>query len=504
MTMTFQLLIVDDEAPVRKGLSSFINWESIGCSVCDTACDGYDAIEKIKNNHIDIVLTDVKMPELDGLGLAKYIYETHPEIAVIMLTGYAEFEYAQKAINYHVVQFLLKPTSKDEVISAVKSAQQKIITSKEHDEIAKSEVAFLIERMLQEMVYATPSPETEKKLNEHGILLDSYYIASFQLNGNQSEISQLKELIIQHKVNSYCFRYDNLILSIHFSDQLECVSDSCSEIVQILDTLYGIKVSIGISQLHHGGLEFSSAITEAIHALSLNFYSTSCIALFNGQNIQADSALSTDTSLALFELETAVFQRDFSKAYSITNTMFMKLQSSFSSPSYVKNICSQIYYLTFRVMAKYKKILPPESYIDDIIKATDIFQLESIISELLQFAKRSFTDSGKKYSAHITDTISYIQEHLTENLSLEILAQNVHMNDTYLSRTFKKESGYSIIEYITMLRIEKAKELLANKNILTYEISEQIGFSDPSYFSLLFKKYTGMSPKEYRHQFIYQ
>jgi two-component system response regulator YesN len=501
--MTFRLLIVDDEAPVRKGLSSFINWESIDCIVCDTACDGTEAIEKLKKNSIDIVITDVKMPELDGIGLAKYLYENHPNIAVIMLTGYAEFEYARRAISYHVVEFLVKPTSKDEVITAVKSAQQKIIASKEQDEIAKNEIAFLMERLLQDLIYTSATEESEVQLRSYGMTLDNYYIVAFQLMGNNGDISQLKELIIQQKNNNYYFRYDNLILSIYFSPQIEPVIEHCSETALILESLYSLKLSIGISQLHHGGKDFSTAVAQAIHTLSLNFYSSSCIAVFTEQNVQSESVLATDTTLSLYELETAILNRDFSTALSIINTLFMKLQSNFSSPSYTKNICTHIYYVIFRVMAKYQQVLPPESFLSRMMDAPDIFQLESIIDELLQFAKKSFNGTEKKYSPHIHNTITYIQEHLTENLSLDILAQNVHMNDTYLSRTFKKECGYSITEYITTLRVEKAKNLLADSSILTYEVSEQAGFNDPSYFSLLFKRYTGLSPKEYRNQFVH-
>ena len=162
--MIFHLLIVDDEAAARKGLSCFIDWESIDCTVAATACDGADAIRKIENEPIDIVITDIKMPEVDGLGLAKYIYENHPQIAVILLTGYAEFEYARTAIRYNVSCFLLKPTPKDEIVAAVKEAQQKIIISRNRDSIAKSELAFLKDQFLQDLTCGNVREDTQKRL----------------------------------------------------------------------------------------------------------------------------------------------------------------------------------------------------------------------------------------------------------------------------------------------------------------------------------------------------
>lgn len=501
--MIFHLLIVDDEATMRKGLSSFINWESIDCIVSAAACDGADAIEKIENAPIDIVITDIKMPEVDGLGLAKYIYENHPEIAVILLTGYAEFEYARTAIRYNVTHFLLKPTSKDEIITAVKEAQQKIIISKRQDSIAKSELAFLKDQFLQDLTCSGVTPDTAAGLERFDISLDCYYIAAFQLNENPAEIKQLKELIIRQKSNSYCFRCNNLILSIYYYDQLESVIENCNEIIRIPGHLYSMKISAGISQLHHGPEEFSTATFEAIHTLSLTFYSTSSIAVFDRQNIQSEYILSAEDTLSLYSLETAILQRDFASASSVTGALFMKLKSNFVNASDVKNICSHIYYLVFRVLAKYQLIPPSEEFLVRISRSSDIFQLEDIIEQLLSLAKKTLTASEKKYSQYVQEAILYIREHLSENLVLEDIAHYAHINSSYLSRTFKKECGYSITEYITAMRIERAKDLLANSSLLTYEIAEQIGINDSSYFSLLFKKHTGLTPTEYKNQFVH-
>lgn len=109
--MIFKLLVVDDESTMRKGIANFMNWESIDCEVIGTASDGLEAIEFIKTNPVDIILTDIKMPIADGLEVAKFIYENYSDIKVILLTGYADFEYAKTAIRYNVSAFILKPTN---------------------------------------------------------------------------------------------------------------------------------------------------------------------------------------------------------------------------------------------------------------------------------------------------------------------------------------------------------------------------------------------------------
>lgn len=499
--MIFHLLIVDDEAATRRGLSGFFDWESIDCTVAATACDGAEAIEILKTTPVDIVITDIKMPVVDGLELAKYIYENRPQIAVILLTGYAEFEYARSAIRYNVSSFLLKPTPKEEIVAAVKEAQQRIIVSKRQDSIAKSELAFLKDQFLQELTYGNLSADTDRKLSEFHISLDHYYIAAFRLDSAPSELNQLKAFIIRQKSNSFCFRYNNLILSVYFSEDLMPVMENCREIVRIPERLYSMKVFAGISGLHHGAAEFSTATFEAIHTLSLTFYSPSSIAAFDPTADKAENVLSAEDTMSLYELENAIRQRDFQAASTVVGTLFLKLKSSFVNENDAKSVCFQIYYLSFRVLAKSERTLPSEDFLTRISRAADIFQLEDIIKKLLAFAREELTSSDREYSRYVQEAITYIREHHADDLTLDDIARYTHMNSSYLSRIFKKECGCSVTEYITAIRMEKAKELLETTNLLTYEIAKRIGINEPSYFSLLFKKHTGLTPTEYRSRF---
>lgn len=125
--MIFHLLIVDDESIFRKGLSEYINWETYDCVVSATAKNGTEAIEIIESTPIDIVITDVRMPSLDGIGLAKYIYENHPEISVIILSDIQNLKYARSAFSIMLQKYLLKPAAKTDVINAVQNVAKKLI-----------------------------------------------------------------------------------------------------------------------------------------------------------------------------------------------------------------------------------------------------------------------------------------------------------------------------------------------------------------------------------------
>ena len=157
--MIFKLLVVDDEVTMRKGISNYMNWASIDCQVVGSASDGMEAIDFLKNHPVDIVITDIKMPAADGLEVARFVHENHPMTKVIILTGYADFEYAQTAIKYHVTSFILKPTNKKELFAAVQEAQKQLIVSQQQENIAKEGVFFLKDQLMQEL---TDHPCTEE------------------------------------------------------------------------------------------------------------------------------------------------------------------------------------------------------------------------------------------------------------------------------------------------------------------------------------------------------
>lgn len=504
--MIFNLLIVDDEAPIRKGLSEYIKWEDYDCKVVATANNGEDAITKINENDINIVLTDVKMPLLDGIGLAKYIHENRPDIAVIILSGYSEFEYARSAIQYHVSQYLLKPASKDQVIAAVKEVCEKIVTSKSNTRIKESELAFLKDQLFQQLTDSNViDEEKQKKIDSFNLDFSHFYVAAFQLPKDFNEFSKLKDIIKDQQIESHCFRYNNMVLTAYFCDQNSYIGpivEDCKEIEYLFQEQYGKQLDIGISAHHSTAKHFSKAASEAITALSLNFYSASHIIAFSRDYVANRNIFPVDISVRLHEYETAILQLNFKAAKDVISTLFSNLQSNFTDEASVKNICTQIYLISYRLVMSTYNLPMDEKYVKMLTESSDIFQLKSIVSDMINDLQIQLTQSVKKYSAFIEESLNYIKEHLEDDLSLEQIAQHIHINESYFSRTFKKECGNSVISYINNLRINKAKELLATSNLKTFEISEAVGIHDPAYFSVLFKKNTGMSPKAYRDQFV--
>lgn len=502
--MNFHLMIVDDEAPIRKGISRFINWDAIDCTIEDTASDGLEAMEKLKQYPIDIVITDIRMPEADGLMLARHINENYPDVKVIILTGYADFLYAQTAIQYNVSDFLLKPISKEKVITAVQNAQKKIIASRQSHQAKQADFAFLKDQLFQELTDHPQDKGLLERLNEYGIHLNHYCIAAFQLLPPGGSIPALKELVTGHIEDGVCYRYNNLLLSVSpLPADLQTPAGALPryrEIVEMARSMYAFELSVGISAAHDGVAEYETAVYEAINALTQNFYSQSCIACHDEKLPSGSSyQMSAEEALSLNELESAIINRDFAAAKSVVSSIFIRMKSRFAKSVDAKNICMMIYYVGFRALVKKGKHVAPEDLTDRISHSSDIFELEEIIREYLEYLHRELTD-GEALSRIVCQALAYIDSHLSETLSLDTIAGAIPVTPSYLSRTFKKETGQGLTDYINMARIEKAKELLSDGRVLNYEVAEQAGFHDPAYFSATFKKYTGMSPKEYKNQ----
>lgn len=501
--MIFKILVVDDETIMRKGITNFINWESINCEIVATAENGAAAITYLQNNPVDIIITDIKMPIADGLEVARYVYEKNIETEVILLTGYADFEYAKTAIKYNVSSFLLKPTNKKDLFEAVQTAQEHLITSKKASSIAKEELAFLKEQLLQEMTGTSFQSSYKERLNKLGFSLDYYCAAAFQFFSPDNMLNALKKIIITEKKNAYCYRYNNLLITIYFLNEKtnyipKEILENCQEILDITHTLDSGILTIGLSQCHFGAETFQTAVSESIQALSLNFYSEENISIFQILGNAQMNGLTVENSLDLFHLENHLYNRSFDNTNITLNSIFTKFKHNFVNSMDAKNICSHIYYICYRILTKKDTVPPPGDFLTQIQSASDIFVLENAVNALMEYTQTQFIGSITIQNKLIESTVKYIHNNLSDFLSLDTCAESLHVSTSHLSRTFKKVCGESITEYINKARIEKAKEYLVSTRLLTYEIAALVGYNDATYFSSMFKKYVGVSPNYYR------
>ena len=466
-TMTFKLLIVDDESTMRKGIAEFMNWSAIDCEVAGTADDGLEAIEFLKEQEADIIITDIRMPEADGLAVARYVFENCPEKKVILLTGYADFEYAKTAIQYNVSAFILKPTSKKELFEAVQAAQKQLATSKRRSKIAEEEDAFLKEQFLQVLTDHAYRPQFGEKLRDYHLCLDGYYVAAFRLIPYHDDISFLKKIIIDEKENAYCYRYNNLIITVYSHNDFDKIFADCSEIEAIIRTLDSREISVGISCFHTEPAAFRQAVSEAIRALPLNFYAENNVSIFSMEKME-NCSLTAENSLDLFQFENLLLDWQFPEAEILLRNIFAKFKHNFVDAQEAKSICAQIYYICARITIK--KELSPLSpdHLTAIRHAGDIFALEQSVTELFAAMRSCLSDTATTQKQFTGKVMQYIEENLSADLSLEQIADHLHISASHLSRTFKKSAGVSLTDHINQVRIDRAKDLLRSTDIYIY------------------------------------
>ena len=531
----YKLMIVDDEAVIRKGLVNFIQWDAIGCQLVSEASNGLEAIEKIKEASPDIIITDVKMPGLNGIGLAKHIYENRLPIKVIILSGYADFSYAQSALKYGVVDFVLKPAEPEQLAEAVLKARQAMDLQKQNElklnglegRVSQS-LPELQEKLLRDIIDGLVRNQAllAKKASELGITaMQDYYVLAYELEdtgGSRhqpgAEYENVSILNINNFLSGAFNGHTHFLVSMDKSHLCSivafdptCVNNCmhlllniCGEILRSVNSFMKFSISIGISSSHKSLTELPEAYKEALSALSSKFYidGESCISIYTSYTNNMAHADRMLVNSYLERIIRCLLDDRMEASAALIHELFEKLRSDKQPIEYIKNmgihLCSSFETLLSGYDTSLSECMPNGSGIYvEILQSRSIGCLRDILTGVVNSTAAFLTNRSKQNSMIINKVLDYIRDNYKSPITLQQLADHVHVNSSYLSRLFKKKTGETITDAIIKFRIEKAKELLLNTNLKTYEVAAEVGIDDPPYFSVIFKKYTGISPKDY-------
>lgn len=528
----YSVMIVDDEAIIRKGISNFIEWASLNCQVVVEASNGLEAMAYLGNHAIDIVISDIKMPGADGIALSKHIYEHYPNTKVILLTGYSDFKYAQSAIKYNIIEFILKPSSNDKILKAVEDAIDVISNDRLQLQTLKEMEIQLTKNqsLLQEKFFCDifcDIHNDRNKVNEQldilNIKLDNYHVLAFDFSNNNIDtfskqengtniLNEIKKFIsiIFKEFDHYNVAINNNYISTIVNitkksnkSSTEILHDKSKELIAFFNSFMSVSISLGISSSHSSIKDLQLAYDESKKSLSLRFYDNDSIFSY-ADCIQAES--NADNKIGLTYVNTiidSVIANDQELALSTLNIFFDELKNARHPISYIKNIGILISSLTFKQLINHNidlsKIIDQSSKVNNEILNSDS------ISKMICTLKSAITSTIKQLSYIRTqnnDIIKkvtcYIKLNYQNSLKLDDLASFAHVNSSYLSRLIKQETGVTLTETIAKIRIDKAKELLQCGDLKTYEVANNVGIEDPAYFSQVFKKYTGLTPSEYK------
>ena len=535
-----KVFLVEDEVVMRNGIKNNIPWEQEGFEFAGEASDGELAYPLIKKEKPDILITDIRMPFMDGLELSRLVKKELPQIKIIILSGYNEFDYAKTAINIGVTDYLLKPISSAKLLEAVKKVADMIEKEQDNARLIKRYEKEMEENILQEKHKLWGALASNRlstiELLEKGQRLgidftaSAYQVFLFKLmqegdaTGCSEELNRASE-----KVNELAGSWEHVLsfdrspegwaFLIKGESEEEVQStylETRKELLELVDGYPKVEYFGGIGNVVHRIGDIQTSYKEAARAFSSRFFLDANQIADSAEmvRVQTEQDGKIDVSKMLSKKREHELVERFLKngtteeVDSFLDELFQNIgEQNCKSLLYRQYVVMDLFFCASDFLGNLEidiENLPEECRdINQIVeKAEDAenlrYQIGNLFTETMQLRD---SHSKKKYSKLLEDAKAFIDENYKhDEMSLNTVAAQVNISPSYFSTIFSSEMGQTFVEYLTHVRLEKAKELLMCSNMRTAEIGYEVGYKDSHYFSYIFKKVVGCSPKEYRNR----
>lgn len=532
------LFLVEDEIAMREGIRKHIDWEKEDIEFVGEASDGELAYPMILDTKPDILLTDIKMPFVDGLELSEMVRRELPETRIMILSGYDEFEYARKAIGIGVTEYLLKPIAPNALLDKIKHVQYKIEEDRKHQALySKEEKAETMEqdrmKLFSALVMNTMSmSEILAQGKELYINLSARYfcvvLLALNVEGESgNEYSETRNTF-RAKLDETVGIYDNWFIFdreeegfalLAVANDAEALADEIPDVLlditSLIDDIPNTSYFMGVGNVVDRLSRVKETYFQANKAFSNRFLMSENQIIYSDIGEEADTVAeeSMDLSVALTHetagktvdnfLKTGTYDEVESFVENIYDNIGEKNSKSLIFISY---ITMDIYVSVIRSLkelgADTDAMEKKYGEIDEIINSGKDSK-KKIVNYLKEILKQAIllrdNSTEKRYGNILGAAVQYIDENFTlEDMSLNKVASFVNVSPNHLSASFSKEMDSTFIEYLIKKRMEKAKELLMTTKKKSSEIAYEVGYKDPHYFSYTFKKTQGMTTKEYR------
>ena len=532
----YKILVVDDEAVVREGIRDNIEWDELGFSLAGVCENGSEAMEAVDRAQPEVVLTDICMPFVDGLELTRYISGKYPSIKVIILTGFDEFEYAQQAVRLKAYDFILKPITASELRDKLRKLKEDLDAEKQKlEDIGKlrlqvvESLPLLRERFLNRMVSGNLSEADKNKLDFFNIsftgdnfvaaVIDVEDYGDFATDHPDTDdelllfaVFNISEEIVSRYEGGLVFQNPNeKSIAVLSGDARDVLRDKAvcifEELRQTLEKYLKITVSIGIGNVCTGIKEIKTSYKRAVSALDYRFLLGKNRVIYIGDMEDSmDKRPSYNTEWEK-KLILGIKTGTTEEIGDIVGRIIQSLKES--------NVSLDNYYILMQhlIISIIDSLSEAGVNVGELLKEkvnplTDIYRMKTLAD--VEVWLKDFCNRASGYITSRRDNYSMVQaikaeEYIKENymdqdLSLNSLCKHLLMSVSYFSMVFKNHTGETFIEYLTRVRMEKAVELLKTTDLKSYEVADRVGYADPHYFGLIFKKATGMTPIECRER----
>lgn len=523
--MLYKVVLVEDEIVAREGIRDNVDWRSAGFEFCGEAPDGEMALPLIESTRPDVLITDIKMPFMDGLQLCQIVRERLPWLKIIILSGHDEFHYAQEALKLGVTEYLLKPLGVQDLHDVLQKVARQLDQERQELESLRAlqgQVADNLELrrekfLLQLVTGGASALEAIQQSRQLGLdIIARWYqltVIKAELcdRGDQfdyqkfQQVEQIVAGLVQHNPDIYLLKkdLDELVL-IFKGDSREQVAQEAYFLAELIKnevesgTTCLLKVGLGAPQERLSDIphSFGQAIALVQQPTRVTKASETVGQAEKAELLKLDKAVLEN----FLKFGTAVDFDEFFEAY-------LRPLSQAALDSYlIKNYIFIDLVLTTAKFVHWlggvvDQVIPEINQVETLLMhIRSIEQIRAETSKIFASAL-SFRDAQvhDQHGLLIHQAREYIVHHYADSeLSLNVVAAHVNLSPSHFSTIFSRETGETFIEYLTRIRIEKAKELLKTTGLKSFEIADRVGYGDPHYFSTVFKKNTGLSPIEFR------
>ena len=535
----YKILLVDDEILVRDAIRENIDWKGMDCELVGDCENGQQAAEFVQNHEVDIVLTDICMPYMDGMELSHFLHDNYPDIIIVIFSGFGEFEYAKRAIQYNVSEYMLKPITAMELTKVIERMKEKAdARQKEKNKIQilmrdsqgyKKNANMIRSKTIEALVNCTRDvKESLDELEKMGIQMEasSYRVAVFdmdlysdlyQIDTEKRQESALMafvlynvsdEIVNEKKAGVAYQEGSNRVCVIFMGNKTKegsaLIRETCQEIKDKVKEVIGIEVSMGIGSWVRspGELIFSHRMAEK--AIQRRYLLGGNL-LIDMEEDETDQVISIQDYLE--QLKNAIKTGKKEEMDRILDKIEVEIRGALVDKSYACVYLQQV----IRVIGNSVQSMVSDGADiimerEKLLKAVTEHKCFQAAADLVRaYAQKMFEEltnynssAGQRQASLAMDYIR--NNYMDTELSLNSICSYLNISTSYFSTIFKDITGETFVEALTRTRMEKAKELLENTTLKNYEIAEKVGFSDPHYFGISFKKMTGKTPTEYARE----
>lgn len=529
-----KVFLAEDEFIIREGIKNNIDWQAYGYEFCGEASDGELAFPLIQKTRPDILITDIKMPFVDGLALSRLVKKELPETEIIILSGYEEFDYAKEAIQIGVARYLLKPINGETLLQEIDSVAEIILGKQKEKEIREKYQKEMEENSLRDQMdlfqhLVTGDCSMEELLSvadklDLKIMAPWYSIVLLKIQSMKHDYEEysgsivvVDERIAKLAEPEHVLIFDRALEGRAFlfkadseEELLAYQKEYLGDVKEVLSSYVNLRYFGGIGTPVNRLREIPASFEDASHAFAHRYLvAESCILdssllMQEGAAEHEDFRISAVNPEQIDRTKMQEFLRtgDLDEVVYFVDEFFGKLDGGAMKSRIFRQYITMDAY--FSIVDFLKGLGLQKDEIEAPDQDSSILQDEkSAMDYIIRIMEKALVLREKKASSRYEDVVSEVIHYIEDNyaqeeLSLNLLASHVNFSPNHLSMIFSQQTGQTLIRYLTDYRMNRAKELLRCSSKKSSVISMEVGYKDPHYFSYLFKKTQGMTPTQYR------